>query len=280
MGRVLALAGIVTALMAPTGVARAQTASQAFVRIAQAAPLAEDIDVYIDGTSLIAGFQFGNVSQYMPVDAGARSVQVVPAGKVIKNAIIRQNVTLAQGKYYTLAAVGDSSPAVAPVLIAFEDDNTVEPNQAKIRLYHLSDNAGPAMVKDAEGAVIIPNLGFEQGTGYLTVAPGDYTYTMTLINSNTTVKQPVTAEADKVTSVICVGEVGGSGGTVFKAVVQSVSAIPTGLPQTGVAPGESSIPPIGWLAIGAFALLALGEIGQVVARRRGWITGSADAVAP
>jgi len=273
----LAIAGIGMALIAPTGMVRAQSVSQAFVRIAQAAPLAADVDVYVDGASLFAGFQFGTVSAYMPVDTGTHSVQVAPAGKALKDAIIQQNVRLDQGKYYTLAAVGDSSPAVAPVLIAFDDDNTVDPNQAKIRLYHLSDNAGPAMVKDAEGTVIIPNLGFEQGTGYLTVVPGTYTYSMTLINSNTTVKQPVTAVADKVTSVICVGEVGGSGGTVFKAVVQSVSAIPTGLPQTGVALDRPGIPPIGWLAIGAFALLALGEIGRIVARR---LTGSADAAIP
>jgi len=47
-----------------------------------------------------------------------------------------------------------------------------------------------------------------------------------------------------------------------------VLAQPTGMTQTGVAPAGEEISPIGWAGIGAFALLALGEIGRGAMRHR------------
>jgi hypothetical protein len=247
----------------------AQGTAQAYFRIVQAMPMATDIDVYSDGAKTLSTLMFGTVSQYLPIAAGAHAIAVTAVGKAIGAAIVTQSLTFTAGTSYTLAAIGNTSPAVKPELLSFTDDDTAVPNQAKIRVYHFSDNAGPVSVGKADGTILVPKLDFQQDTSYLMVPPGTYTFQVTLLNSGTKVTQPVTAEADKITTVIGLGEVGGSGGTVFKFITQTENGVPSGMPQTGLAPtAPADIPLSGWAAIAASACLLLSGIGQKLMRRQ------------
>ncbi len=268
-GMVLAL--LVGLASAALGAGTAQAADDAFVRVAHAAPAAPNVDVYVDGGSkaLLSGFAFGTVTDYVPLAAGSHKIQVVPAGQTLDKAVITQNVDVQAGKYYTVAAIGDTS--TTPALVAFADDNSVTPNKAKVRVYHLSSDAGAVSV-GAGGSTLIDKLAFKDASDYLTVAPGSYTFDVTLLDKNNQ-KQTLDAMLDgnKVTSVFALGLVGGSGDTAFKFVPKVADGMPTGMPNTGFAPASSrsAESPVGMYLFGSlFALALIGGAGVLIARRR------------
>jgi hypothetical protein len=258
--------GLLSVMLAGTGTAHA--AGNAFVRVVHAAPAAPDVDVYVDGTKLLSSFTFGTVTGYVPLAAGAHEIAVTPTGKSINDAVIKQKVTVSADVTYTVAAIGDSS--TAPALAAFVDDNAVASGKAKVRVYHLSSDAGPVSVATG-GQTVIPDLEFKAASAYLTVAPGSYTFDVTLKNSNKTVSQPATLEANKVTSVFAVGLASGSGDTALKFVAAAVASTPTGLPSTGFAPTSAATSvelPAAALYTIAAGLVVIGGAGLALARRR------------
>lgn len=258
--------GLVGATLAGTGTT--QAAGNAFVRVVHAAPAAPDVDVYVDGTKLLSNFTFGTVTDYVPLAAGAHEIAVTPTGKSINEAAIKQKVTVSAGVTYTVAAIGDS--ATTPALVAFVDHNAVASGKAKVRVYHLSSDAGPVSVATG-GKTVISNLEFKAASDYLTVAPGNYTFDVTLKNSNKTVSQPATLEANKVTSIFAIGLAAGSGDTALRFVAATVAATPTGVPPTGFAPTAATTNvelPATVLYTLAVGLLLFGGAGLALARRR------------
>lgn len=260
-----------TVLFATGPVAAAHEATgMAHIRVVHAAPAAPIVDVYVDGAKLLPNFAFGTVTDYVQVTAGAHAIAVVPQGQDISKAVISQSVTVDASKQYTVAAIGNTNPAVTPALVAFLDDNTLTTNQAKVRVYHLSDNAGAVAVATG-GKTVIPSLSFQNASGYLTVPAGTYDFTVTLLDkSNQAVPlNGATLAANKVTSVFALGEVGGTGATAFAFKVGVATGIP-GLPQTGyTAPqsSSSSLPMMVALAAIAGALLIGGTTFAVTRRR-------------
>ncbi len=268
MGRAFAALLCLLALGLTLGHTAARAAATAHVRVVHAAPAAPEVDVYVDGAKALPDFKFGTVTDYISLPAGAHEIAVVPFGMDISKAVIKQSVTIDASKMYTVAAIGNTSPAVTPALVAFADDNTVAPDMAKVRVYHLSDNAGPVAVATG-GNTVIPNLAFQSASDYLHVPAGAYTFDVTLLNTSTKVSQPATLAANKVTSVFALGEVGGTGATAFKFAVGVADGIPNGPPQTGVAPvtTTTSTPVALWIGLGALALVILGGLGFAVTRR-------------
>lgn len=249
----------------------AQAADNAFVRVVHAAPAAENVDVYVDDGAqpLLSGFTFGTVTDYVPLAAGSHKIQVVPAGQGKDKAVITQTVEVQAGKYYTAAAIGDAS--TSPALVAFADDNSVTADKAKVRVYHLSSDAGAVSVATG-GNTVINQLSFKEASDYLTVPPGSYTFQVTLLDKNNQQQSlDATLDANKVTSVFAVGLVGGQGATAFKFVPKVAEGVPTGMPSTGFAPqsnDESGIPAGVYLLAGLAALTLLGGTRFALARRR------------
>lgn len=241
------------------------SSNNAFVRVVHAAPAAPNVDVYVDNNKLLSNFTFGTVTDYVPLAAGQHEIAVAPAGKTVSDAVIKQSVTVTAGVYYTVAAIGDT--ATTPALVAFQDDNGVATGMAKVRVYHLSSDAGPVAVA-AGGKTVIPDLTFKNASGYLTVAPGSYTFDVTLKNNGKTVQAPATLAANKVTSVFALGLVNGSGATAFKFAAATVAGTPTGMPSTGFAPASSQQSAnFGLIGLALFALLLVGGTVYFVARR-------------
>lgn len=262
------LVGIGSAVV---GAGTARAASDTFVRVAHAAPAAPSVDIYVDGGSkaLLSSFAFGTVTDYVPLAAGSHKIQVVPAGQTLDKAVITQSVDVQAGKYYTVAAIGDTN--TTPALVAFADDNSVAPDKAKVRVYHLSSDAGAVSVGTG-GSTLIDKLEFKNASDYLTVASGSYTFDVTLLDKNNQ-KQTLDAslDANKVTSVFALGLVGGSGDTAFKFVPKVADGMPTQMPGTGFAPVSSQTPetPISVYLVGVIlAFTLIGGTGVAVLRRR------------
>lgn len=217
----------------------ASAAGWAYVRVVHAAPAAPDVDVYVDNSStpLLSNFKFGTVTNYVQLAAGSHTISVTPAGQPVSKAVITQSVTVDAGTNYTLGAVGDTY--TTPALVAFVDNNSVVSGKAKVRVYHLSGDAGPVSISTG-GKTLISSLDFKQASNYLSVPPGSYNFDVTLHKTGKTVPLSATLEANKVTSVFGLGLVNGSNQTAFTFATAVVAGTPTGMPQTGFAPREGS----------------------------------------
>ncbi|MBE3567153.1 MAG: DUF4397 domain-containing protein [Thermogemmatispora sp.] len=249
-----------------------QAAAQgnALVRVVHASPAAGNVDVFVDGGKLLSNFAFGTVTDYVSVAAGPHRIQVAPAGKGIDAAVINETVSVDADMAYTVAAIGDSASNLG--LQAFVDNNQLSSGMAKVRVYHLSPNAGPVDIATG-GKTVISGLTYKNASDYLSVPPGSYTFNVTATQANATVPVSATLQSGMVYSVFAVGLYKGT--PALKFVVAAVSGVP-GMPNTGSDPNAlpqsaSTTTVLPWVS-GLIALGALGALGAggwgIMARRR------------
>lgn len=261
--RVVLLMGMCIAMGAFAAAAFAAPADNAMVRVVHASPDAGTVDVFVDGNALLTNFQFGTVTDYVTVPAGSHNIQVAPAGKGASAAVITQSVTVSAGVPYTVAAIGTKDSGFS--LQAFVDNNSLTANQAKVRVYHLSPNAGPVDVA-AGGNKVISGLTYKQASDYLMVPAGSYTFNVTATQANATVPVPATLKAGVVTSVFAVGLYNGN--PALKFVAANANGLPN-WPNTGSDPTVSTSTTTSTLrwAVAAMVVFLLGT-GVVVVRLR------------
>ncbi len=164
---ILAGTALVAALAVPVA---ADEHDNAMVRVVHASPDAPNVDVWVDGETVLTDVPFTAVSDYLSVPAGTYNIQVTATGDTTP--VIEADLEFAAGTATTIAAVGalaDIGPAV------FTDDTTTADGQAKLRAIHLSPSA-PADVDIAVtgGDVVVPGLAYPEASGYLTLDAGDY----------------------------------------------------------------------------------------------------------
>jgi hypothetical protein len=226
----------------------------ALVRVVHASPGAGNVDVFVDGIKLLDNFQFGTVTDYVPVPAGSHTVQVAPAGKGINAAVITQTLSVNPGIVYTVAALGTTSTGFS--LVAFVDNNQVSPGRAKVRVYHLSPDAGPVDVSIG-GNKLIAGLIYRQVSNYFTVPTGTFTYNVATTHAKAIVPLTATLRPNTVISIFAIGLLSGTPKLFF--VVKQVPGIP-GMPGTGsdpnVAPANSQ-PLNPWLLGSLLSLIVI-----------------------
>jgi hypothetical protein len=164
IGSLLA-AGLVIALATPVA-----AQDEAFVRVVHASPDAPNVDVWVDGETVLTDVPFTAVSDYLTLPAGTYNVQVSATGTT--DAVIDADLTLEAGTSYTVAATGLLADITATVLV---DDRTPADGQAKLRVFHASPSA-PAEVDVAvtDGPILVEGLAYPEATDYLAVDPGTY----------------------------------------------------------------------------------------------------------
>lgn len=142
----------------------------AFVRVVHASPDAPNVDVWIDGETVLTDVPFTAVSDYLALPAGTANVQVTATGST--DPVIDADLTLEAGASYTVAATGLLADITATVLT---DDRVPAEGQAKLRVFHASPSA-PAEVDIAvtDGPILADALAYPAATGYLTVEAGSY----------------------------------------------------------------------------------------------------------
>ncbi len=256
-------------LLLPAGTAGAAAQDNAFVRVVHASPAAGNVDVFVDGGKLLSNFAFGTVTDYVPLAEGPHRIQVAPAGKGIGAAVINEMVSVNAGVPYTVAAIGDSASTLG--LQAFVDNNLLSGAMAKVRVYHLSPNAGPVDVA-AGGKTVISGLTYKNASDYLSVPPGSYTFQVTATQANATVPVQATLQSGMVYSVFAVGLF--QGNPALKFVLAAVSGVP-GMPNTGSDPNAHSQPAapasgLPWIPVTLALLAALGlGLGTALLRLAG-----------
>jgi len=194
-----------------------------FARIIHAAPSIGNVDVFMDGMKLPASIGFGTITAYAPVPAGLHRIQIAPADRGVGAALIDSTVTIAPQTPYTLAALGTTATGYS--LKGFVDNNLLATgrNMAKVRVYHLSPDAGPVNVA-ARGKALIGGLTYPNASDYMTVPAGSYTFNVRATRFGATIPAQATLSADTVTSVFAIGLLRGT--PEFRFVTMTMPAVP------------------------------------------------------
>ena len=201
-------------------------ANPAYVRIIHASPFVGTADVFVDGQALLTGFEFASITDYVPVPPGTHKIQISLVGKGINAAVLTQSLPVEEGKVYTIAALGISAGHLS--LQAFEDDNRLDPAQAKVRIYQLSPDAGSLDISIG-GDRSVTGMTYPSASEYVDTGAGPCTFT--LVNSRYSLP-PLTAtlSTQVITSVFVVGRFNGTPQAQW--LYKQSPGVP-GLPQTG-----------------------------------------------
>jgi Domain of unknown function (DUF4397) len=156
-----------------------QDAPEAHIRVAHFSPDAPAVDIFANGSSLLEGVTFPQVSGWITVRPGTYQVAVrVSGGDAL--ALGPESFTLEADQWVTIAAVGSveaGTLAFAPVVedySAFE-----EAGQARVTVFHAIVDAPPVDVLAGDAEIVnllaFPGrLGSNDGAFSLTVPAGRY----------------------------------------------------------------------------------------------------------
>ncbi len=140
------------------------------VRVVHASPDAPNVDIWVDGTSVLTDVPFTAVSDYLSVPAGEHNIQVTATGTT--EPVIDADLTFEAGQAYTVAAIGPVADISATVLT---DDRAPAEGKAKLRVFHASPSAPPSVdVAVTDGPMLVEGLAYPEATDYLSVDPGTY----------------------------------------------------------------------------------------------------------
>ncbi len=158
----LALLG---SLAVPAGAGLAQ-GNQARLRAVNASPDAPPLDVLVNGAVAFPALSFEGVTAYRSFNAGVTNVQFVPTGGG-QPSLINTSRDLAANVDYTIVATGFQAN-IRPLLLI--DDNTAPfSGQARLRLVHVSPNAGPVDVAITGGRLLFSDVPYTGVGGYITL---------------------------------------------------------------------------------------------------------------
>jgi hypothetical protein len=242
-----------------------------YVRLAHLSPDTPDVDVYLSAVTggtpqRFPGVGYGTVSTYLTVPTGTYAVAMRGAGAPQTDPpVLTTNVTVADGKAYTVAGVGKHADLGLKVI---EDDLSLPPaGKAKVRIVQASVRAPVMTVSISGGATIADNIAFATTTEYLDVAPGRWALKAQGAGGSPTSTLTATLRSGNVYSLIVLDAKTGNGLTAqLRSDAQLTGKVPTG----GVATGEggTSARRMALPLAAAAVLLLAGTAGLVFRRRR------------
>ncbi len=221
--------------------------NEAFVRVVHASPDAPNVDVWVDGETVLTDVPFTAVSDYLTLPAGTYNVQVTATGST--DPVIDADLTLEAGTSYTVAATGLLADITATVLT---DDRMPTDGQAKLRVFHASPSA-PAEVDVAvtDGPILVEALAYPEATGYLTVEAGTYPLEIRAAGSpDAALSLEATLEAGQNYTAIAMDDPEAEAGVQVIVATEAMA----GMPNTAMAQPTTPLAIIGLALVGlAFA---------------------------
>ena len=242
-----------------------------YVRLAHLSPDTPDVDVYLAAVTggtpqRFPGVGYGTVSTYLSVPTGTYAVSMRAAGAPATDPpVLTTNVTVAEGKAYTVAGVGKHADLGLKVI---EDDLSLPPSgKAKVRIVQASVRAPVMTVSIAGGPVITDNIAFATTTDYLDVSPGHWTLKAQGAGGSPSSTLTATLGSGNVYSLIVLDAKTGNGLTAqLRVDAQRTGRVPTGGVATGA--GGTSGRRLALPLTTAAVLFLVGTAGLVVRARR------------
>ena len=149
----------------------AQQRDQALVRVINAAPGANAIDVFADDQKVFESVSFKSVTPYKELSDNRHTFRVRQAGKDSDQPIAENSEGLSGGRHYTILVMpGTNDKTTVSVL----NDNIAgtSPDKAEVRVIHASPDAGEVDVVDKSGnKKLFSGVNFERETNYMALDP-------------------------------------------------------------------------------------------------------------
>ena len=265
---ILATGAALVALAATVAAPAGAQAATARVRMAHFSPDAPPTDVYITGFDgsqhlVLPGLGYGQVSEYLPLDAGDYTFSMRPAGASIDTpAVVTSSAHIEADAAYTFEALGVLSSISSTVL---DDDlTTPPPGQASVRVIQAATTIPHVDVNVDSGQVLANQASFPSATGYAAVPAGTINVELSAATHQAPTVEQLDLAPGTVNSLVVLDGTAGHPLRLVKVVdaTGSSQALPTGGIQTGGGgtaphPSGGSLPanlPV-WAAIIFIALL-------------------------
>ncbi|WP_254279385.1 DUF4397 domain-containing protein [Haloarcula marina] len=215
----------------------------ALLRVAHLSPDAPNVDVAVDGETVLSDVPFGAVSDYLTLSPGEYQVTITPTGG--DEAVFDETVPVESGRQ-TAAAIGEVSgenQSFGVSLIAGESE-LAESGSARARAVHAIPDA-PAVDVTAGDAVLADGLAFGEASEYATV-PADTAELQLRPDNESNDADPVGAFEISLTdravhSVFAAGYLEPSGDQPGARLVVATDAAPEGMgTETGTGSGTEA----------------------------------------
>ncbi len=186
MRRVLLVVMALAALIGFAPQASAQSGSN-YIRVMHASPDAPNVDIYVDGSRVLADVPFFALSGQLALPDGTYNVAIVPAGGSLSDAVFEGPLSLSGGYTGTVAALGSLSMGNFQVVLYDDDFSPVPAGMARVNVIHASPDAPAVDIKLAgTDTVVASNLSFTDA-GTVEVPAGTYSFDITPAGSSTVV---------------------------------------------------------------------------------------------
>jgi hypothetical protein len=146
--------------------------ADATIRVIHASPGAPEVDVLLDGQTLLQGLAYGTASSYATMTPEEHRLQVIPTGQTADAAVVDETIDAAPGQAYLLAVFGLLNEIGGDV---YEVDlSEIEPGNARVRLLNFSPDAGEIDLLETGGDEWFGNVDLGGASDYSDIAPGTY----------------------------------------------------------------------------------------------------------
>jgi len=139
------------------------------IRIGHFSPDAPAVNVLVDDETVLENVSFGDVSDYLEIDAGSREIDVVPATG--GDSVIDATLDLERDTDYTVLAI-DELASIRPLVL--EDENRSVAERTQVRFVHTSPDAPAVDVRVVDGPTLFRNVEFGEASDYIGVDAGTY----------------------------------------------------------------------------------------------------------
>ncbi|MGP1309557.1 MAG: DUF4397 domain-containing protein, partial [Phycisphaerales bacterium] len=210
----------------------AGAANAANLRVVHGSPDAPAVDILVNGATgpaPLTNFSFGTVTDYVSIPAGMYDIGVAPTGTTMSVFDLND---------FSVPATGDFTVVALNRLANFDvellaDDNTLDPNNARVRFFHGALDAPEVDVVAVDGGgnaiATLATISYRDASDYVSVAAGTYDLEVRLAGTTNTVLalDDISLNANTVYSAFALGLVNPGQDEPGFGVTLSVDAIPT-----------------------------------------------------
>lgn len=255
-------------LLAALPVGAVAQEQQALVRVVHLSAGAPRVDVYVDGTKMMAAVPFKTASKYHRMPASVHTLVLRAAGSAPNSApAASQRVTVLPGTAYTAVLLG--TPGRLQLRIAKDDFSAPPPGKARVRVVDAAPQSPPLDVAVAGGPVLFRNVTFGMVSGFVAVTAGTFSLEVRQAGTSTVLFTQGAARLPAGTIITVAGTITSAGKIEMLPILDAAGAgnLPRGAVATGA--GGTANPPAS-RAVGPALLVAVLALVAVAASRRPW----------
>lgn len=137
---------LLLALTLFAGVAIAQDEESAHLRFMHLSSDVGVVDIYSNDEVLETEVEFGDVIDWLDVDAGEYTISVVPTRGDLADAPLETDLTVEVGDWVSVAAIGEVEKESITLQVLVEDYSPLGPFEARLSVFHAVPNYEPVNV--------------------------------------------------------------------------------------------------------------------------------------